>query len=66
MSEYQQKVQKFKKTSPFSLNLFIESRFLNGSQIFNGQPPRVIKFGKLNTQIKEKIFDQPRDRGMTF
>ena len=27
-SEYQQKVLKFKKTSPFSQNLFIESRFL--------------------------------------
>ena len=30
-SEYQQKVLKFKKTSPLSQNLFIESRFLNGS-----------------------------------
>ena len=30
-SEYQQKVLKFKKTSPISLNLFIESRFWNGS-----------------------------------
>ena len=30
-SEYQQKVQKFKKTSPFSQNLFIESMFLNES-----------------------------------
>ena len=30
-SEYQQNVLKFKKTSPFSQNLFIESRFLNGS-----------------------------------
>ena len=30
-SEYQQKVLKFKKTSPFSENLFIESRFWNGS-----------------------------------
>ena len=30
-SEDQQKVLKFKKTSPFSQNLFIESKYLNGS-----------------------------------
>ena len=30
-SVFQQKVLKFEKTSPFSQNLFIESRFLNGS-----------------------------------
>ena len=30
-SEHQQKVLRFKKTSPFSQNLFIESRCLNGS-----------------------------------
>jgi len=30
-SKDQQKVLKFKKTSPFFQNLFIESRFLNGS-----------------------------------
>ena len=30
-SRDQQKVLKFKKTFPFSQNLFIESRFLNGS-----------------------------------
>ena len=30
-SEYQRKVLKFKKTSPFSQNLFNESRFLIGS-----------------------------------
>ena len=32
-SEYQQKVLKFKKTSPFSENLFIESRFWNESTV---------------------------------
>ena len=26
-------------------------------KFFNGQPPRVVKFGKLNPKIKEKFWD---------
>ena len=42
-SKYQQKVLKFKKSSLFSQNLFIESRFLNGS----AAPLATIQFLKL-------------------
>ena len=46
-SKYQQKVLKFKKTSPFPQNLFIDGRFLNEStphwQLFQLQKDFTVK-----------------------
>ena len=57
----------FKEIKIEGIYIYYDTNFCTKVQFFNGLPPSIVKFGKLNPNFKEIFFfDQPWNRGMAF